>query len=122
METTEFEHIVIEALDDVPPAFGRYLENVEVLVQRRPSREQRRALGLKPWQNGVYGMYDGVPYPERDHGLIAVPDTIVIFQDALVRDFGTGPTLRAEVRRTVMHEIAHLFGISDERLRELDAY
>ncbi|MFV9504745.1 MAG: metallopeptidase family protein [Oscillochloridaceae bacterium umkhey_bin13] len=121
MDSSRFEQIVIAALEDLPLAFASYLANVEILVQRRPSREQRRELGLKPWQ-GVYGMYEGVPYPERSHDMIVAPDTIIIFQDPLVRDFGTGATLRSEVRRTVMHEIAHLFGISDERLRELDAY
>ncbi len=120
MDSETFTQIVVETLESLPPRFVAYLTNVEVLVARRPSREQRRALGLKPWQS-VYGMYDGVPYPERSGLPPATPDTIVIFQEALERDF-SGARLREEVRRTVLHELAHLFGISDERLRELDAY
>jgi predicted Zn-dependent protease with MMP-like domain len=121
MDSATFEQIVIEAIEDLPEAFLPYLENVEVLVARRPSREQRKSLGLRPWQT-VYGMYDGVPYTERTSDMIVMPDTIVIFQDPLTRDFRTGGELRAQIKQTVLHEIAHLFGISDERLRELGAY
>jgi predicted Zn-dependent protease with MMP-like domain len=121
MEHTSFEELVIAALDDLPEAFQRYLDNVEVLVARRPSREQRRALGLRPWQS-VYGMYDGIPLTERSGDLFAPPDTIVIFQEPLERDFRTAAALHEQVQRTVLHEIAHVFGIDDERLRELGAY
>lgn len=121
MDSTAFEQLVVEALEDLPEAFVPYLENVEVIVARRPTREQRKALGIRPWQT-VYGMYDGIPYTERTSAMVAVPDTIVIFQDPLVRDFRSAAELRDQVRRTVLHEIAHLFGISDERLRDLGAY
>lgn len=121
METTAFEQIVIEALESLPAPFGDYLANVEVIVARRPSRLQRRALGLKPWQT-VYGMYDGVPFTDRTNGMLLLPDTIIIFQEPLERDFGSAAALREQVCRTVLHEIAHLFGISDDRLRELGAY
>lgn len=121
MDSEAFEQLVVEALDSLPPDFARHLDNLEVIVERRPSREQRRALGVKPWQT-VYGMYDGVPLTERRSGMMFAPDAIVIFQDPLERDFGTGAALREQVRRTVLHEIAHAFGISDERLRELGAY
>jgi predicted Zn-dependent protease with MMP-like domain len=121
MDSATFEQLVIEAIESLPADFAIHLENVEVLVARRPSREQRRLLGLRPWQ-AVYGMYDGVPLTERDSGWAAPPDTIVIFQDPLERDFRTAARLREEVRRTVLHEIAHVFGISDDRLRELGAY
>jgi predicted Zn-dependent protease with MMP-like domain len=121
MDSIAFEQIVVEALESLPAPFTDYLENVEVIVARRPSRAQRRALGLKPWQS-VYGMYDGVPYTERTSSMLMLPDAIVIFQDPLERDFRSAGELREQVRRTVLHEIAHLFGISDDRLRELDAY
>ncbi|HMQ34692.1 MAG TPA: metallopeptidase family protein [Chloroflexaceae bacterium] len=121
MDTEAFEQLVVEALEELPEAFAPYLENVEVIVARRPTREQRRALGLRPWQT-VYGMYDGVPHPERTSGMVVLPDAIVIFQDPLERDFRGAAELRAQVRRTVLHEVAHVFGISDARLRELGAY
>lgn len=121
MDSEAFEQLVVEAIESLPADFARHLDNVEVLVARRPSREQRRSLGIRPWQT-VYGMYDGVPITERHGDLIVAPDTIVIFQDPLERDFRSGAELREQVRRTVLHEIAHAFGISDERLRELGAY
>ena len=121
METIAFEQIVVEVLESLPAPFGDYLANVEVLVARRPSRLQRKALGVKPWQT-VYGMYDGVPLTDRTNDMLLTPDTIVIFQEPLERDFGTAAALREQVRRTVLHEIAHLFGMSDERLHELGAY
>lgn len=121
MDTEAFEQLVVEALDSLPDDFAGHLANVEVIVARRPTPDQRRALGLKPWQT-VYGMYHGVPYTERSSGMLVMPDTIFIFQDPLVRDFRTAGELREQVRRTVLHEIAHLFGISDQRLRDLGAY
>ncbi|MBC8077761.1 MAG: metallopeptidase family protein [Chloroflexales bacterium] len=120
-ELTPFEQLVVEALDELPPAFARYLENVEVLVAARPTREQRRALGLKPWHT-LYGLYEGVPLTERTGGALVLPDVITLFQSPLERDFPSRAGLKREVRRTVFHEIAHVFGISDDRLRELDAY
>lgn len=121
MDSETFAAIVAEALDDLPPEFARLLQNVEVQVALRPDKEQRRAAGIKPWQT-LYGLYEGVPLPERSSGEPLLPDLITIFQEPLTRDFQGRDALRAQVRRTVLHEIAHFFGISDERLRELDAY
>jgi predicted Zn-dependent protease with MMP-like domain len=120
-ELTPFEQLVAEALDELPPTFTRFLDNVEVLVAARPTREQRRALGVKPWHT-LYGLYEGVPLTNRVGGEPLLPDTITLFQVALERDFPSRAALKREVRRTVFHEIAHVFGISDDRLRELDAY
>ncbi|WP_298819449.1 metallopeptidase family protein [Chloroflexus sp.] len=121
MKKPEFADLVAEVLESLPPAFARYLETVEVLIAPRPSREQRRALGLRPWQT-IYGLYEGIPITEQHSGDIVSPATITIFQEPLERDFRTTTALREQVRRTVLHEIAHHFGISDERLRDLNAY
>lgn len=121
MDSHAFEQLVVDALESLPERFQAYLANVDVIVERRPSREQRRALGLRPWQS-VYGMYDGVPLTERLADTLAPPDAIIIFQEPLERDFRSPAELRDQVRRTVLHEIAHVFGISDDRLRDLGAY
>lgn len=121
MDADTFESIVVEALDTLPPEFARYLENVEVQIEPRPTREHRRAVGLKPWQT-LYGLYQGVPLTERSSSALLMPDLITLFQEPLERDFPGRQQLRAQVRRTLLHEIAHFFGISDARLRELDAY
>ena len=119
---TEFDQLVVEALDGLPPEFADMLDNVEVIVLPRPGPEHRRAVNIRPWQT-LYGLYQGVPLTKRTHhyGLVA-PDTIFIFREPLLRNFRTAEALRAQVRRTVLHELAHHFGISDERLRELGAY
>ena len=121
MDQDTFEVIVAEALESLPDEFARYMANVEVQIESRPTREHRRTLGLKPWQT-LYGLYQGVPLTERAGGAPFLPDMITIFQEPLERDFPSRAALRAQVRRTVLHEIAHFFGISDARLHELDAY
>ena len=121
MDADTFESVVIEALDSLPPEFARLMTNVEVQIEPRPTREHRRMVGLKPWQT-LYGLYQGVPLTERSGGSPILPDVITIFQQPLERDFPGRDALRAQVRRTVLHEIAHFFGISDARLRDLDAY
>ena len=120
-ESEPFEQLVLAALATLPAEFTAYLQNVEVLVERHPSHEQRRALGLQPSQT-LYGLYQGVPLTQRSHQMILLPDTITLFQEPLERDFPHPDALREQVRRTVLHEIAHVFGISDQRLRELGAY
>lgn len=121
MDVEMFEQLVIEALDTLPPEFARYLEHIEIQIEPRPTREHRRAAGLRPWQT-LYGLYQGTPLTERVGGGPLLPDLITIFRQPLERDFPAHDALRAQVRRTVLHELAHFFGISDERLRELDAY
>ena len=121
MDAEAFEAIVAEALDSLPAEFARYMDNVEIQIELRPTREHRRAVGIKPWQT-LYGLYQGVPLTQRVGGAPILPDVITIFQEPIERDFRGHDELRAQVRRTVLHEIAHFFGISDERLHELDAY
>ncbi len=122
MDEETFNDLVVEALDTLPPEFARLLQNIEVIVEPQPRSHHRQAVGIKPWQT-LYGLYQGVPLTKRTraYGLVA-PDTIIIFREPLVRDFPQAEALRKQVRRTVLHEIAHHFGIDDQRLRELGAY
>jgi predicted Zn-dependent protease with MMP-like domain len=121
MDIELFETLVVEALDALPPEFGERLRNVEIQIEARPTREHRRAVRLAPGYT-LYGLYQGVPLTERAGGDPMLPDVVTIFQEPLERDFPNIDQLRAQVRRTVLHELAHYFGISDARLRELDAY
>lgn len=122
MDEEAFNQLVADALDTLPPPFPDMLNNVEVIVLPHAGPEHRRVVQLKPWQT-LYGLYQGVPLTERTHAYgLVVPDTIFIFREPLLRDFPAPEALRAQVRRTVLHELAHHFGISDERLRELGAY
>ncbi len=121
MDVESFETLVLEALDALPLEFARYLDNLEIQIEWRPTRDHRRSVGLAPGQT-LYGLYQGVPLTERVGGGPMLPDLITIFQEPLQRDFPNPDLLRAQVRRTILHEIAHFFGISDQRLHDLDAY
>jgi predicted Zn-dependent protease with MMP-like domain len=122
MDETTFNQLVADVIDALPPTLAEMLDNVEVIVLPRAAPEQRQAVSLRPWQT-LYGLYQGVPLTKRTHGYgFVAPDTIFIFREPLLRDFPQPDALRAQVRRTVLHELAHHFGISDARLRELGVY
>lgn len=99
------------------------MENVELLVRPWPTRADLDQVGL-PAGFTLLGLYHGIPLTERTHGYNLVPpDTITLFQGPIEAAAGKDPeAIRAQIRRTVIHEIAHHFGISDDRLRELGAY
>ena len=109
-----FEELVVEALDGLPGWVRDAMDNVEVLVEDLPPADQRNLLGL----------YHGVPLTDRGSNYTWVaPDTITLFRATIVGVAGHDETrIRHQVRRTVVHEVAHHFGISDDRLHELDAY
>jgi predicted Zn-dependent protease with MMP-like domain len=120
MEREAFEQLVGEAVAMLPDEFRSRMENVEVLVEDWPTREQRRSVGLRPGET-LFGLYEGVPRTQRTTAYnLVLPDRIWIFQGPIEEAFGTNPNrLRREVCRVVLHEIAHHFGIDDDRLREL---
>lgn len=118
-ELTPFEALVGAALDELPDEILAMLDNVEVVVAAEPTAAQRAASGLFPGQL-LLGLYEGIPLTARTtaYGLV-LPDKISIFQNALESLYRDEATLRHQVGVTVIHELAHHFGISDERLREL---
>ena len=107
----EFEVLVGEALDEVPQDLMDLLDNVVFLVEDEPPVDEPDLLGL----------YEGIPQTERDAGwgLGNLPDTIRLFRGPLCRMCEDGEELREEVVITVVHEIAHHFGIDDDALHEL---
>ena len=108
-----FEEYVEEALESLPSELGGLMSNVDIVIEDEPPPGQR-----------LLGRYEGVPLTRRSSGYGAVlPDKITIYRGPLVRIYGRdSERLRREVRRVVLHEIAHHFGISDERLVEIDRY
>ena len=109
----DFEDLVDDAVASLPEDLRGFMSNVAVVVEDEPPA------GLP-----LLGLYQGVPLTRRTTAYAAVPpDKITIYRGPLERLTGGDPDgLRAQVRRVVLHEIAHHFGISDERLRELDRY
>ena len=119
MQRRRFLSLVRQAFDGLPEPYRDWIENVDVIVERRPRPQQLRDIGLGPDET-LFGLYEGVPLAERtsDYGLVP-PDTITIFQEPLEQAFSKDAELVAEVGRTVLHELAHYFGISDEELERL---
>ena len=119
MQRGRFLKLVGRALADVPEPFASWLENIDILVEKRPTKHHRRDAGLQPGDT-LFGLYEGVPLTERDssYGMV-LPDTITIFQGPLEREFWDESELVEEVRLTVLHELAHHFGMSDEELHRL---
>ena len=114
-----FERLVLKALAGLPPVFRERLDNVDVIVERRPGREHLRHAGLGPGDT-LLGLYLGTPLAARTGGYnMVLPDRIIIFQEPIERVSGNARELVAQVRQTVIHELAHHFGIDDERLEEL---
>jgi len=119
MDRAAFEALVVEALEGIPEEFARYLENVTVLIEEEPSAELLRGVGLDPRRDTLYGLYQGTPLPGRTHDFAALPDRITIFAGPLLRNCPTHAALRQQIRKTVMHEIAHFFGLDERRVRGL---
>jgi len=113
MDDVEFEQVAEEAVESLPAELRGYMSNVAIVIEDEP-----------PAGQPLLGLYQGVPLTRRTSSYGAVPpDKISIYRGPLERHFGRDPErLRAEIRHVVLHEIAHHFGISDERLREMDRY
>jgi predicted Zn-dependent protease with MMP-like domain len=102
-----FEELVAEALDGIPEELARQIDNVVIRV-----REESRA--------GLLGLYEGIPLTRREqYGALAMPDRITIYRRPILARCRTEAEVVHQVRVTVVHEVAHHFGISDERLHEL---
>ena len=119
----QFEQLVVNALDSLPAAVINHLENVDVVIEDWPSHEDFEEYGLD--DNGtMLGLYEGVPQSDRSSGYgLVLPDKITIFAGPVLNEAReTDGDVERVVRETVIHEIAHHFGISDERLIEIDRY
>jgi predicted Zn-dependent protease with MMP-like domain len=110
MSRERFEALISAALDDVPAELAALIDNCVVLVEDDPP----------PGEPDLLGVYDGTPLTERDAGYtMALPDRITIFRIPTLAMCTSEAEVVDEVRITVVHEIAHHFGIGDERLHEL---
>jgi predicted Zn-dependent protease with MMP-like domain len=109
MDPQRFDGLVSDALDLIPSQLAAVMDNVVVIVADRD-----------PDDDDLLGLYEGVALTERDsHYAGSLPDTITIYRDALLDICDDDEQVVEEVKITVMHEIAHHFGIDDDRLHEL---
>jgi predicted Zn-dependent protease with MMP-like domain len=103
-----FEDLVADALDSLPEELGRRMDNVVVSVRDRPPLP------------GLLGLYEGVPLTARgEYGGLVMPDRITVYREPILRRCATEEEVVEQVRITVVHEVAHHFGIDDDRLDEL---
>jgi predicted Zn-dependent protease with MMP-like domain len=109
----EFEQSVQDAVDELPGDLREAMSNVEIVIEDEP-----------PAGQPLLGLYQGVPLTRRTSGYGNVPpDKISIYRGPLERLYGDdAAVLESQIKRVVLHEIAHHFGISDQRLREIDRY
>ncbi len=120
MDRERFQWLVAQAVESLPEEFSAKLENVDVVVEDWPTKEQLAQVGLRHRQT-LFGLYQGVPLTKRGvhYGLVP-PDKISIFQKPIEARHRHDAQIIAEIEGVVRHEIAHHFGIGDARLKQLE--
>lgn len=117
MNDNEFNKVIEEALDGLPDEFRSSLKNIEIVVEERPSSEIARWRGKNCL---LLGLYQGVPLNKRGHYYAGVlPDKISIYKEAILKISSDHNDAVENIKKTLLHELGHYFGISDRRLREL---
>ena len=116
-EDLDFEGLVADAIDSLPSEIASRMENVEVVVEDEPSPALLAT--LEPGTS-LFGLYHGIPLTKRGaaYGNV-LPDKISIYRGPITRYWRTPDRIRAQIRRTVIHEIGHYFGMDEKRLHEL---
>ena len=122
MTTEQFETLVDEALAQIPEDFRKRIENLTVVVQEFPDRPTMQRMGLVN-RYQLLGLYHGIPITQRtqNYGNVA-PDQISIYRQPILAQARSEAEVRALVGHVVRHELAHYFGIDDDRLMQIGAY
>jgi len=104
----------------IPRRFRREMKNLALVVQDRPSRELLEEMEIEP-PDSLYGLYQGTPLPERrwDYGN-TLPDRITLFQRPIEEDCEDEDEIRAVIGETLIHEVGHYFGLSEEEIEEIE--
>ncbi len=108
--------MVRDAIDGLPEQFRQALENVAIVVKDEPDRQDLLQMELGPGAGELFGLYHGVPLSERGSGYAGLPDCIEIYRRPILRTFDTHEQIVAEIRNTVVHELGHHMGLSDEEM------
>ena len=119
LSKSQFEALVEQALVDLPAEILQHMNNVAITLADWPSASELKRARVSHSRQ-LFGLYEGIPLTKRGkHYHLVAPDRIVLFRGPLQAAHHTLPALREQIRRTVVHEIAHHFGISETRIREL---
>ena len=118
MDQLEFESIVSASINELPPRLLAALNNLAISVEDMPSIADLTAAGL-PSEQEIYGLYVGIPLTNRTTNYtMVVPDRIKIYKVPLERDFPDPAILKAQIRKTVLHELGHLYGMDEGDLKD----
>ena len=119
MDRSQFEKLVREAVQELPEEFRTRLQNIVITVEDYPTEELKEQMEVSPGDT-LFGLYEGVPLTERGFFEQPLyPDRIFIFQRAIEDECNSVEEIKHEVKTTIVHEVAHFFGIDDEYLEKL---
>jgi len=120
MTTDQFRRLVSEAIDTIPREFRQHLDNIAIVVEDEPSDDLLDEMEIEP-PGTLFGLYQGIPLPERQwaHGNV-LPDRITVFQGPIEDCCDTDEDVITEIGETLIHEVGHYFGMSEEELEEIE--
>jgi predicted Zn-dependent protease with MMP-like domain len=120
MTRARFEQLVAEAIRLIPKRFRREMDNLAIVIEDEPSPELLRELEIEP-PDSLFGLYQGVPLPERswDYGN-ALPDRITLYQRTIEQDAEDEEDTRAVIGETLIHEVGHYFGLSEDEIQDIE--
>ena len=120
MTRARFEKLVVEAITLIPKRFRREMKNLALVVEEEPSDELLGEMEIEP-PDSLYGLYQGTPLPERTWGFgNTLPDRITIYQRPIEEDCEDEDDIRAVIGETLIHEVGHYFGLSEEEIEEIE--
>ena len=120
MKRRRFEEYVDRALESLPAQFQQLLDNLAIFIEDQPSRSLLRDLGMSA-DDTLLGLYEGVPQTERTSTYdLVMPDRITLFQRPIEESCDTEAQVAVQIRRTILHEVGHHFGMDEDRLDEIE--
>ena len=120
MNRDEFKRLVEEALQDIPPRFRDEMQNIAIVVEDEPSPQILEEMEIEP-PDSLYGLYQGTPLPERSwgHGNV-LPDRVTLYQKPIEEDSEDREDVIVCIAETLIHEIGHYFGLSEEEIEDIE--
>ena len=120
MNQKRFEQLVAEAIELIPARFRREMKNIAVVVEDEPGAELLEEMEIEP-PDSLYGLYQGTPLPERAWGYgNTLPDRVTLFKTIIEEDCETEDDIRDCIAETLIHEVGHYFGLSEEEIEEIE--
>ena len=120
MTREQFQRLVVEAVALIPKRFRREMKNLALVVEDEPAPELLAEMDIEP-PDSLYGLYQGVPLPERTWAFgNTLPDRITLFQRPIEEDCDDEDDIRAVIGETLIHEVGHYFGMSEEEIEEIE--